>query len=262
MRPASVTIKLLADGADTGKTVVLNAYNNWMGSFSNLAEYQAGKAISYSVREVPIGKGYTAKITGSQENGFLITNTRESGGYGGGGGGGDGGDSSDPGPDPKPAPAPDPAPKPPGPDTPVNVLPPGNSANLTASNDLSVSVNKVWLYSDNRPGSVSVQLYRDGAPYGGAIALSEGNNWGYTWNQLENGHTWTVDEINSPSGYIKTVTHNGNAWTITNERILDLAPQNGDDSHMNIWLALAALSMMGLLATVLSKRYLLRRNGK
>ena len=262
LRPASVTIKLLADGADTGKTVVLNAYNNWMGSFSNLAEYQAGKAISYSVREVPIGKGYTAKITGSQENGFLITNTRESGGYGGGGGGGDGGDSSDPGPDPKPAPAPDPAPKPPGPDTPVNVLPPGNSANLTAGNDLSVSVNKVWLYSDNRPGSVSVQLYRDGAPYGGAIALSEGNNWGYTWNQLENGHTWTVDEINSPSGYIKTVTHNGNAWTITNERILDLAPQNGDDSHMNIWLALAALSMMGLLATVLSKRYLLRRNGK
>ena len=262
LRPASVTIKLLADGADTGKTVVLNAYNNWMGSFSNLAEYQAGKAISYSVREVPIGKGYTAKITGSQENGFLIANTRESGGYGGGGGGGDGGDSSDPGPDPKPAPAPDPAPKPPGPDTPVNVLPPGNSANLTASNDLSVSVNKVWLYSDNRPGSVSVQLYRDGAPYGGAIALSEGNNWGYTWNQLENGHTWTVDEINSPSGYIKTVTHNGNAWTITNERVLDLAPQNGDDSHMNIWLALAALSMMGLLATVLSKRYLLRRNGK
>ena len=60
LRPASVTIKLLADGADTGKTVVLNAYNNWMGSFSNLAEYQAGKAISYSVREVPIGKGYTA----------------------------------------------------------------------------------------------------------------------------------------------------------------------------------------------------------
>ena len=145
----------------------------------------------------------------------------------------------------------------------MNVLPPGNSANLTASNDLSVSVNKVWLYSDNRPGSVSVQLYRDGAPYGGAIALSEGNNWGYTWNQLENGYLWTVDDINSPGGYIKTVTHNGNAWIIANARISDLAPDNGDDRHMNIWLALAAFSMLGSLATVLGKkRYLFRRSSK
>ena len=36
-RPTSITVKLLADGQDTGKTLELNAANNWAGSFTSLA---------------------------------------------------------------------------------------------------------------------------------------------------------------------------------------------------------------------------------
>ena len=35
-RPSSVTVKLLADGQDTGKTLELNAANGWTGSFTGL----------------------------------------------------------------------------------------------------------------------------------------------------------------------------------------------------------------------------------
>jgi len=42
VRPESVTIKLLADGVDTGKTLVLTATNNWTDTFTDLDEYKAG----------------------------------------------------------------------------------------------------------------------------------------------------------------------------------------------------------------------------
>jgi hypothetical protein len=77
LRPDSVTVKLLADGADTGKTVVLNPGNNWTDSFTELDAYQNGQQIAYTVEEVTVS-GYTAVVTGDAGTGFTVTNTHES----------------------------------------------------------------------------------------------------------------------------------------------------------------------------------------
>ena len=72
-RPGSVTVKLLADGQDTGKTLELNKDNNWSGSFTDLDVNKAGKAIVYSVAEVTV-TGYNSEVTGDPVSGFTITN--------------------------------------------------------------------------------------------------------------------------------------------------------------------------------------------
>ena len=77
LRPDSVTVKLMADGADTGKTVVLNPGNNWTDSFTELDAYQNGQQIAYTVEEVTVS-GYTAVVTGDAGTGFTVTNTHES----------------------------------------------------------------------------------------------------------------------------------------------------------------------------------------
>ncbi|MFM9318678.1 Cna B-type domain-containing protein [Streptococcus sp. ST16] len=73
-RPTSVTVKLLADGQDTGKTLELNAANNWAGSFTNLDADKGGTPIQYTVVEVTV-PGYTSEVTGDAASGFTITNS-------------------------------------------------------------------------------------------------------------------------------------------------------------------------------------------
>ena len=73
-RPASVTVKLLADGQDTGKTLELNAANNWAGSFTDLDADKGGTPIQYTVVEVTV-PGYTSEVTGDAASGFTITNS-------------------------------------------------------------------------------------------------------------------------------------------------------------------------------------------
>ena len=73
-RPTSVTVKLLADGQDTGKTLELNAANNWAGSFTNLDADKGGTPIKYTVVEVTV-TGYTSDVTGDAASGFTITNS-------------------------------------------------------------------------------------------------------------------------------------------------------------------------------------------
>ena len=72
-RPSSVTVKLLADGQDTGKTLELNKDNNWSGSFTDLDVNKAGKAIKYTIEEVSVAE-YESKVTGDATTGFTITN--------------------------------------------------------------------------------------------------------------------------------------------------------------------------------------------
>lgn len=73
-RPSSVTVKLLADGQDTGKTLELNAANGWAGSFKDLDADKGGTPIQYTVVEVTVA-GYTSEITGDAASGFAITNS-------------------------------------------------------------------------------------------------------------------------------------------------------------------------------------------
>ena len=73
-RPSSVTVKLLADGQDTGKTLELTEANGWAGSFKDLDADKGGTPIQYTVVEVTVA-GYTSEITGDAASGFAITNS-------------------------------------------------------------------------------------------------------------------------------------------------------------------------------------------
>ena len=77
LRPDTVTVKLKANGDDTGKTLTLSKDNNWQGAFSGLDQYLDGKEITYTIEEVPV-TDYQSVITGSDSEGFTITNTPSS----------------------------------------------------------------------------------------------------------------------------------------------------------------------------------------
>ncbi len=75
LRPASITVKLLADGEDAGEALTLSDSNNWKGTFTDLPVYDAdGNEIAYTVEEVNV-EGYTTDITGDAGTGYVITNT-------------------------------------------------------------------------------------------------------------------------------------------------------------------------------------------
>ena len=73
-RPSSVTVKLLADGQDTGKKLELTEANGWAGSFKDLEAEKGGTPIQYTVVEVTV-TGYTSEVTGDAASGFTITNS-------------------------------------------------------------------------------------------------------------------------------------------------------------------------------------------
>lgn len=73
--PDSVTIKLLANGEDTRKTLVLTADNNWTGTFEDLDEYSNGEKIEYTISEVHLAD-YETIYSGNAEEGFVVTNKR------------------------------------------------------------------------------------------------------------------------------------------------------------------------------------------
>ena len=76
VRPLSTTIKLFADGVDTGKTLTLTPGNSWTDTFTGLDEYKAGAKINYTIQEVAIGNGYTTVISGDAQAGYVVTNSR------------------------------------------------------------------------------------------------------------------------------------------------------------------------------------------
>lgn len=69
LRPASVAIQLLANGAPSGAPVALDAAGGWIHGFSGLPRYDAGIEIVYSLGS-PSVKGYTPAL-----NGFAVTLT-------------------------------------------------------------------------------------------------------------------------------------------------------------------------------------------
>ncbi|MDB8658120.1 Cna B-type domain-containing protein, partial [Streptococcus anginosus] len=64
LRPKEIQVKLLANGKDTGKVATVSEATGWKYSFEKLAKYEAGKEITYTVEEVGVPKGYTAKVDG------------------------------------------------------------------------------------------------------------------------------------------------------------------------------------------------------
>lgn len=73
LRPEEVKIQLLADGQPTGDPIPLNEKNSWKTIINELPIKINGKDVAYSVQEVNV-PGYTASVTGTADNGFVITN--------------------------------------------------------------------------------------------------------------------------------------------------------------------------------------------
>ena len=65
LRPDNITVKLFADGKDTGKVAVANAANQWTYAFENVAKYSNGKVIRYTVKEDAV-RDYTTSIEGNK----------------------------------------------------------------------------------------------------------------------------------------------------------------------------------------------------
>ena len=75
-RPDSITVKLLANGEETGQELTLNETNNWQGDFIELNVYKDGEEIQYSIEEVAV-EDYETETAGNPADGYVITNTHE-----------------------------------------------------------------------------------------------------------------------------------------------------------------------------------------
>ncbi len=94
---------------------------------------------------------------------------------------------------------------------------------------MSVSVRKEWLHGANpehqRPGAATVRL-KLGTDVIGEVTLNAQNNWQYTFDdlpRLNDGLSYTVEEVNVPQGYRSSVERNSGdgkteytLYTITN----------------------------------------------
>ncbi len=75
LRPNQVTVRLLADGSDTGKILVLQN-GSWEGWFTDLPEAADGKRITYTVTAEPVVE-YSSTVSGTQQTGYLLTSVHE-----------------------------------------------------------------------------------------------------------------------------------------------------------------------------------------
>lgn len=95
----------------------------------------------------------------------------------------------------------------------------------TPSHDYTqLSVRKVWRGDDaaERPESITVRLLRSGK-YVASIAnaevvLNEANGWSYTWTRLDDDYSWSVEEVDVPSGYSASYTRSGSVVQIVNTK--------------------------------------------
>ena len=71
----NITVILLANGEEIQRKQ-LSKEENWQYVFSNLEKYTNGKEINYTVKEAAV-EGYDTTITGSVDEGYLITNTKK-----------------------------------------------------------------------------------------------------------------------------------------------------------------------------------------
>ena len=80
-RPDTVIINVLANTNDGSRVVATKTLNgvddNWTHTFENLDVYDKGLPIEYTIEEANVDKHYVAKVEGSVEDGYTVTNTHE-----------------------------------------------------------------------------------------------------------------------------------------------------------------------------------------
>ena len=267
LRPGQVTIKLLADGVETGQTAVASAANNWTYEFSNLPKNKAGKAITYSVAEEAVA-GYTASV-----NGYNLTNshTPETVSVQGTKTWQDNDNQDGVRPE----------------QVTIKLLADGvetgqtavakaannwtyefsnlpknkagkaitysvqeeavaeytasyqayNVTNSHTPGQTSHTVQKVWDDGQNqdglRPVELKVQLYADDQKYGDEVSLTAANNWTYTWSQLPEkaqgkAISYQAREVAVPEGYqADQPTTQATVTTLTNRHTPEVTSMSG-----------------------------------
>ena len=90
---------------------------------------------------------------------------------------------------------------------------------VEAYNESQLSVRKVWSdgNANHADDSVTVNLLKDGK-VDRSQELNAANGWAYTFDRLLEGHTWTVEEADVPSGYRVSYKTEGTQTTITNTK--------------------------------------------
>ena len=73
-RPSAVEIKLIANGEDTGRRLILDAETDWTGRFEHLESVKDGKSVVYTVEEANVAEGYTSDVSGDAVKGYVVTN--------------------------------------------------------------------------------------------------------------------------------------------------------------------------------------------
>ena len=159
LRPKTIKVQLYADGQELGKVVELSEDNKWTYTFSELDEKKDGKAVQYTVKETEVPEGYTQTVQATNPGQVVITNSH----------------------------------------TPSKT---------------KVQVTKKWDDANNqdgiRPASITVRLYKDGAPTEQTLELSEANQWHGTFENLDvnaagKALNYTVKEENVPEGYTLSI---------------------------------------------------------
>lgn len=159
LRPKTIKVQLYADGQELGKVVELSEDNKWTYTFSDLDEKKDGKAVQYTVKETEVPEGYTQTVEATNPGQVVITNSH----------------------------------------TPSKT---------------KVQVTKKWDDANNqdglRPASITVRLYKDGAPTDQTLELSEANQWHGTFENLDvnaagKALNYTVKEENVPEGYTLSI---------------------------------------------------------
>lgn len=138
----------------------------------------------------------------------------------------------------------------------------------------SLTVYKVWKDDNDkkgaRPDTIKVGLYKD-KKLEEEVSLSAGNNWMYAWSNLDTDSSWSVKELEVPSGYKSSVSNSDQVWEITNTYKPSAKPSSGggsekfktgkkskkvktgDTSHIDFWLGLLTGSLIGIMILIYMK---------
>ena len=102
----------------------------------------------------------------------------------------------------------------------------------------SISVIKAWEDGNNqdgkRPTDIKVQLYADGSKQGEEITLNAGNQWSYTWSDLDEMKSgqkisYTVKEAGKVTGYDTVISGEAKTgYVITNSHTPELTKISGE----------------------------------
>jgi len=122
------------------------------------------------------------------------------------------------------------------------------------------AVEKVWKDNKNleglRPGSVTVQIYKNGEAYGKSIVLSAANNWKSPkyLPVYEDGVEieWTIKELQIPKYY--KASYNQNTLTVTNTIQSKEVPQTGDQNDLGMWMLMLGICTSGAAAVLFFDR--------